>query len=328
VAKEGPAAPVKDRTGAIRPTSDEAPLQSTDEPGLVEITPAGNLTDLGKGVTITDPNAAPPMQLASTPLEGLLEDGPYGQLPRVGADGEKPMQAYARPIDANAPRGERIAIVVGGVGIAENGTRAAIRDLPGEVTLAIAPYGKDVAKTVADARDAGHEILLQIPLEPFGYPRVDPGPKTLTLAAKNGENIDRLHWLMSRLTTYAGVVNYLGARFTADEDKMAPVLDEVGRRGLFYLDDGSSGTSSADKLAAGIVPFARADVVLDADTDAGQIDAQLKQLEALARDRGYAIGSATAFPVTIERIAAFAKRAADHGIVLVPVSALVQSGKT
>jgi polysaccharide deacetylase 2 family uncharacterized protein YibQ len=133
---------------------------------------------------------------------------------------------------------------------------------------------------------------------------------------------------MSRITNYVGVTNYLGARFTSVADKLEPVLDEIGRRGLLYLDDGSSGASRADKLSQGIVPFGRADVVLDTESDAASIDARLKQLEAIARERGYAIGSATAFPRTIERIAEFTRRAADHGIAIVPVTALIQAGRT
>jgi polysaccharide deacetylase 2 family uncharacterized protein YibQ len=320
-----------EKTGSIRRTAEsiEPTAPATDQSGLVEITPVGKLTEVGNGVTITDPNAPAAIQLAAAPEEALIEEGPYGPLPKIGDDGTRPMQAYARPAGDDAVAGApRIAIVVGGIGIAEGGTAAAIRDLPGPVTLAFAPYGKDMAGILADARQSGHEILLQIPLEPYGYPRNDPGPRTLTVAAKTKENIDRLRWLMSRITTYVGVTNYLGARFTSDADKLEPVLDEIGRRGLLYLDDGSSGASLADKLSEGVVPFGRADVILDADTDPTAIDARLKQLEAIARERGYAIGSATAFPETIERIAAFAKDAAEHGVALVPVSALIQSGRT
>jgi polysaccharide deacetylase 2 family uncharacterized protein YibQ len=133
---------------------------------------------------------------------------------------------------------------------------------------------------------------------------------------------------MSRITTYVGVVNYLGARFTGDADKLKPVMDEIGSRGLLYLDDGSSVQSRADQLAPGVVPFGRADVVLDPITEAAPIDARLQQLVAIAKERGYAIGAASAFPVTIERVAAFAKAAADRGIDIVPVTALIQTGRT
>jgi polysaccharide deacetylase 2 family uncharacterized protein YibQ len=325
------AGPHDDQTASIsKGGTDRTSLPpAEDGAGLVEITPVGALTELGNGVTITDPNAEPAVELAAAPSRDLIEDGRYGPLPRIGDGGERAMQVYARPVDqAVAAGAPRIAIVVGGVGVSESSTAAAIADLPGPVVLAFAPYGENLAVAVGKARAAGHEILLQIPLEPYGYPRNDPGPHTLTVAAKTEQNIDRLHWLMSRITTYVGVVNYLGARFTSDADKLEPVLDEIGRRGLLYLDDGSSGASRADKLATNLVPFARADVVLDVETEAAPIDARLKQLEAIARERGWAIGSATAFPLTIERIAAFTKSAADRGVAIVPVTALVQSGRT
>jgi polysaccharide deacetylase 2 family uncharacterized protein YibQ len=320
-----------DETGSVRktPTDGEAQISVDEGPGLVEITPVGRLTDIGDGVTITDPNEEPALQLASVPSADLIEEGPHGPLPRIGESGERPMQAYARPLDPGiAASAIRIAIVVGGIGVGANSTDAAIRDLPGAVTLAVAPYGENLSAAVGKARGAGHEIMLQLPLEPYGYPRNDPGPQTLTVAAGTEKNLDRLRWLMSRITNYVGVVNYLGARFTSDAEKLEPVLDEIGKRGLFYLDDGSSGASQADRIAPDIVPFARADIVLDVESEAGPIDARLKQLERIARERGYAIGFATAFPVSIERIAAFAKAAAGRGVVLVPITALVQSGRT
>ena len=99
-----------------------------------------------------------------------------------------------------------------------------------------------------------------------------PARNTLTVDATAAKNIDRLHWLMSRVTNYVGVVNYMGARFTGETDAMTPVLAEVGHRGLLYLDDGSSARSQAVALA-GNTPVLRADVVLDADLTPAAIDA-------------------------------------------------------
>ena len=72
--------------------------------------------------------------------------------------------------------------------------------LPGPVTLALAPYGDHLKTTLAEARDAGHELLLQIPLEPFNYPRTDPGPQTLTVDAPAAENLDRISDLGRRIS--------------------------------------------------------------------------------------------------------------------------------
>jgi polysaccharide deacetylase 2 family uncharacterized protein YibQ len=318
-----PAGPPAGSTGSIATTPGLEPGSPEDRIGLTEIVPDGGLSEVGADtIVITDANSADPVMLAAAPLEELSEDSPFGVLPQIGPNGERPMDLYARPTDPRSS-GRRIAIVVGGIGIGENGTDAAIDGLPGAVTLALAPYGKDLPTTLARARAAGHEILMQIPLEPFGYPNNDPGPHTLTVAASEEENLERLHWLMSRATTYVGVMNYLGARFTSEEAALEPVIAEVGERGLLYFDDGSSGMSRADRLAKGRTPFARADTVIDAQTEAKAIDERLAEVEAIARQRGYAIATATAFPVTIERIAKFAKSAADRGFEIVPLTALV-----
>jgi polysaccharide deacetylase 2 family uncharacterized protein YibQ len=325
-----PSAPPADGTTATDRTSAGVSSPPEGDAGLTEILPDGEISEVGAGtVIIGEPGERDAVRLASAPLEELAEDGPHGLLPRIGPDGQRPMDAYARPLDPQAAEGgRRIAIVVGGIGIAADGSDAAVDELPGTVTLAFAPYGKNLAQMLARARAAGHEILLQLPLEPYGYPGNDPGPHTLTVGAPAEENIDRLHWLMSRITTYVGVTNYLGARFTSEEAALAPVLDEIGGRGLLYFDDGSSGMSKADRLAKGKAPFARADVVLDAVTEAAAIDARLAQVEAIARQRGYAIATATAFPVTIERIAEFAKSAAERGFEIVPLTALVPADRT
>jgi polysaccharide deacetylase 2 family uncharacterized protein YibQ len=305
-----------DRTGSIIPPPPG---------GLTEVMPSGNLTDVGK-VVITDPSAPLPIQLASLPRDDLIEKTADGLLPRIGNDGTRPLDAYARPSDSSAGD-TRIAIVIGGMGIDADGTTRAIQSLPGQITLAFAPYGAGLPKLAADARTSGHELLLQIPLEPFNYPATNPGQNTLTADATPAVNLDRLHWLLGRITNYVGVINYMGARFTGEADALKPVIDEIGGRGLLYLDDGSSARSKAGELAGSTTPYLRADVVLDADLSPAAINARLAQLLAIAKERGYAIATGTAFPATIEQVAAFARTAAAKGITLVPVSALA-AGKS
>jgi polysaccharide deacetylase 2 family uncharacterized protein YibQ len=304
----GPIAP--ERTGST------APIQ-----GLTEVEPTGGLSDVGE-VVIHDPSEQQPIELASLPQKDLIEASDDGPLPRISKTGTRPLDAYARPAE-DAGEDIRIAIVVGGLGLDTDSTRQAINALPGPVTLAFAPYGDDLGASVAAARIAGHELLLQIPLEPFNYPKTDPGLNTLTADASAEENRGRLHWLLSRMTNYVGVMNYMGARFTGEAGAMAPVMKELGDRGLLYLDDGSSGRSKAAELAGGVTPFLRSDLVLDADLSAAAIDDRLRQLQAIARERGYAVATATAFPLTVERVAAFAKAAADKGIAIVPLTAIL-----
>jgi polysaccharide deacetylase 2 family uncharacterized protein YibQ len=107
------------------------------------------------------------------------------------------------------------------------------------------------------------------------------------------------------------------------------VLKETAKRGLLYVDDGASSRSLAGQIAsANNMPFAKAEIVLDAVPTAAQIDKALTRLEALARERGVAIGFASAVPVVIDRIAQWAKAAEGRGLQLVPITAVAIKPKS
>jgi uncharacterized protein len=261
----------------------------------------------------------------------LVETSRHGTIPKVAVNGARPADVYARPLQPTFDKvaGPRVAIVVGGLGIGAAGTFEALAKLSGPVTLGFAPYGTDLPRWVARARGEGHEVLLQVPMEPFEYPDNDPGPQTLLTTLNATQNLDRLHWFMSRFQGYVGIANYMGARFTASEGAIGPLLRETAKRGLVYFDDGTSARSVASQIAgANNAPFAKADIVLDADPTPAAIDAALTRLEAMARERGTAVGTATALPASIDRIAHWSKAVASRGITLVPVSMIAIKPKS
>ena len=179
------------------------------------------------------------------------------------------------------------------------------------------------------ARGEGHEVLLQVPMEPFDYPDNDPGPQTLLTSLDAAQNIDRLHWLMSRFQGYVGLANLMGARFTASEPALSPVLREAAKRGLIYVDDGSSQRSLASQIAgANNLAFAKADVVIDSVPSVADVERALGRLETIARERGVAVGITGALPAAIERIAKWAKAAESRGVLLVPISAVANKAKS
>jgi uncharacterized protein len=260
----------------------------------------------------------------------FLEMTPHGLIPKIAADGTRPADAFARPVGAlpGKPDAPRIALIVTGLGVSASTTGDAIAKLPGPVTLGFVPYGADVASLAVRARAAGHELLLQVPMEPFEYPDNDPGPQTLLTSLTPEQNIERLHWVMSRFQGYVGLANTMGARFTASETSFAPILHDIAKRGLIYVDDGSNPRSVAGRIAGGDnLPFARADVVIDAVPTPADIDHALDRLEMAARERNVAVGIASALPVSIDRIAKWAKSAANRGLLLVPISAVAMKGK-
>ncbi len=271
--------------------------------------------------------AAPAMMAGIDPR--LLEKSRYGMIPVV-ADGLKPFTVYAAEADrAKAARMPVVSIVVGGLGVGAAKTTEAIMKLPPAVTLAFTPYGSDPGKLAERARAQRHEILLQVPMEPFDYPDNDPGPQTLLTTLGADQNLDRLYWHLSRFQGYAGIANFMGARFVAADSVMQPIIREAARRGLGYLDDGSAPRSVAAALAASqAMPFARADISIDAVPTAAEIDRALAKLEELAKERGTAVGIASALPISIERIGVWVKTLESHGIMLVPLTTAMLKSKS
>ena len=267
-------------------------------------------------------NAPPPaatVRAASAPLPGLSEEGPGGPLPVIGPDGQRPDEAYARP---HAPRtGPVVALIVGGLGMSERLTAQAIDTLPPEVTLSFAPYADDLQGWIDRARAAGHEVLIELPMEPFDYPNNDPGPHTLLADAPDAENARRLAWLLSRSAGYAGVINYQGARLGAAPAPLARIFARLEARGLTMFHDGAGRRPVIE--AAGREANARlvlADRIIDADPSPQAVETRLLELEALALQTGSALGSGFAYPVTVEAAAAWAEGLSRRGYVLAPAS--------
>lgn len=296
---------------------------------VVDGAPANNA---GRGPA--DPNrigggGTPDGPLSSSPVKDITETGRHGPLPKLGPDGARPMDLYARPIGRELGGGAKVVVIVTGLGLSQTGTDLALKLLPPSTTLAFAPYGSSLDRWMNRARATGHEILLQLPMEPFDYPDNDPGPHTLLSNLSSEANVDRLHWLMSRFTNYAGVISHMGARFTSDSSAIAPVLKEIGGRGLYYVDDGASARSVAgDAAREARAPFLRADVILDAAANDQSIDARLIQLEGLARQRGIAVGIASALPVSLRRISEWSKGLENRGLILVPASVGARGGQS
>ena len=262
----------------------------------------------------------------------LLEKSRYGMIPVVAADGLKPFKAYAMGTEADRAKAAKtpvVAIVVSGLGVGATKTTDAIMKLPSAVTLAFTPYGSDPGKMVEQAHAQRHEVLLQVPMEPYDYPDNDPGPQTLLTTLGAEQNIDRLHWQLSRFQGYVGLTNFMGARFVTAATVMQPFIREAAGRGLGYLDDGTAPTSVAGQLAERqAMPFAKADLTIDAVPTSVEIDKALARLEELAMKRGTAVGMTSALPVSIDRIGAWIKGLESRGVMLVPLTTAMLKSKS
>ncbi len=306
---------------AVEPTRIVPPPKpKTDGPSIIRVQPDSAAP--GGTIVIRDPSALERNpRTAHLPDRALIEDSPTGPLPIRAADGRRPFDVYSGAWSGS--RGAKVALVIGGMGLSQTGTQAAINALPPEVTLGFASAGNSLSRWMQTARQKGHEIVMQVPMEPFDYPAVDPGRNPLTVDAAPEENIDDLHWALSRTTNYTGIMNYMGGRFVTEREAMTPVMQDLGTRGLMYLDDGTSARSVASELAlASGVPFAAADAMIDGVRERGDILKKLDQLEATARAKGSAIGIGSAFDLTVETVTSWVAEAKKRGIEIVPVSAL------
>jgi polysaccharide deacetylase 2 family uncharacterized protein YibQ len=296
-----------------------APAPTSGGPQIIRVNPPESE---GGAVVVRDPSAVGQnVRIAHLPEKALIEDSASGPLPIRAADGRRPFDVYARAW--SGARGARVAIVIGGLGLSQTGTQTAIGNLPPEITLGFAPQGNSLGRWMQAARRKGHEIVMQVPLEPFDFPNVNPGRNTLTVEAGAEEILKNLRWTLSRTTNYTAVMNYMGARFSTSPEAMGVMMAELGKRGIGYVDDGSSARSLAPETALkNGVPFAAGDAIIDGVQDRGAILDKLDELERTARAKGFAIGTGNAFDVTIDAVASWVSEARKRGIEIVPISAV------
>lgn len=261
----------------------------------------------------------------AVPDPALLEPAPHEagmMLPRISRDGREARGLYAARSPSLPPGAKRISILLDGVGLSVADSLDAIDSLPAAVSLAVSPYATEPGAVLDAARKAGHELLLSLPMEPATAPFDDEGAEALTLQVNADENTRRLEWSLSRIQGYAGATNASsgldGQGFAASLQFIA-VARVLAGRGLFYID------ATPDDPVPGGIAGAGIDLRIDDPPNAAGIDKQLARLEQIADSKGSAIGIAgPLYPVTIRRLASWARALPAHGLVLVPVSSLVR----
>lgn len=302
---------------AASPQPAAAPVDAEDAPG-------------GQGPAPTAAAPGPstgPLTLEPAPDPALVERVTDGFLPVTGPGGRQPWEVYARPFAAETGR-PRIAIVLTGMGLNSAVTAEAVDRLPPEVTLAISPYAAQPQEWARRARNAGHETLVMVPMEPRDYPANDPGPHTLLTSLDEAKNRERLHYVMSRFTGYVGLVNHMGSRFTASAEHLGPILKELSQRGVLFLDARATGRTAAPRLArAASTPFAINSRYIDNEPAPAEIDRYLTELENIAERTGAAVGIGRPYPVTIERVARWAAALEADGFALAPITAVAAGGQ-
>jgi len=261
-------------------------------------------------ITIIDETAQTPDPAAAAP-----------SLPTISSVKiSTPSEANARPF-ANPENKPVIALIVGGLGTSARQTNAAIDDLPPEVTLSFIADASP--RLIRRAREKGHEVLLEVPMEAYERGRTLPHAQTLLASGTADDNKQRLDRLLSRGSDFYGVINHNGEKFADADGALAPIFGRLQERGLAFFRHGSTPSKSFD-VAAGQqdITYASANENIDTQVEAEAIERRLQQLEAIAKAEGAALGTGFAYPLTMDIIMAWARRLESKGILLAPASAV------
>jgi polysaccharide deacetylase 2 family uncharacterized protein YibQ len=317
-------------------TEGEAPTEDTteDTAGIQEEAPPESATASDEPAEAAAVAAVPPQDdtgadqepAAEEPVESALPEPPAEAAAQDGDSTLPPWRRFAAVHDAADLR-PKIAIVLTGLGLAADATERAIEELPASVTLSLTPYASRLDHWMALARGKGHEVMLDLPMEPTSFPSDDPGPQALLTQLDAAENRQRLRWVLDRGEAYVGLAAVMGSRFTKSESHLKPVLAEIKGRGLMFVDNRAAEASVVNRVAGDLgLPHVINDRMLD-DGQASHvaIDARLAQTERLALSKGAAVAMGRPYPATLERLREWVRSLDDRGFVLVPVTAVAET---
>ena len=246
--------------------------------------------------------------------------GLKGAVPIIGKDDREPRIVYSRPSQSSI-KGPRVAIIVNGLGFSRTATQSAIKKLPGEVSLAFSPYAKRLNDWLMRARLSGHEVFLELPMESKKFPLEDPGPLALSSSVQLADNMKQLYRIMSKMGGYVGLISIMGSKFNEAEGQLKPILAEIKKHGLMFVDGGRGG--GARKIAADLkIPKAFVNITLDIPPDGKSFRQKTRSLENRLKKAPGVVAAIHAYPKSIERINAWIASFKEKKISLIPVSAM------
>lgn len=252
----------------------------------------------------------------------LVDKTEFGPLPKIASDGTKPWKYYSKPVVIKEKK-PMIAIILTGLGNNKNTSEQALR-LPEAINLSFSPYAKDLNSWMTSSRLSGHEILLDLPMEASNYPVSDPGPLGLLVSKDQPENENKIKRLMAHDVGYIGFITPQDEAFLGNNELFKSLLQVLSGRGLMLVVGRQPGKNETkDIIEQGNTANVIADTLVDEELTPTAIDARLSLLEQTAKQRGYAVGVARSYPLTIKQLAEWAAKSEENGFMLVPVSHVV-----
>ncbi|HEX3469301.1 MAG TPA: divergent polysaccharide deacetylase family protein [Candidatus Elarobacter sp.] len=251
-------------------------------------------------------------------------NGPASAVPRALATAIPPAPPNAEPGAASPPPagGARLALIVDDCGQWPD-TEHGFIAMPIALTMSVLPHVRFGAEISRDARAAGKDVILHLPMEPMSG--IDPGPGRITTKMDDAAIAAQVRDDIASVPLADGVNNHEGSRATSDDRVMRDVAAVLAADHLFFIDSLTAGTSVAarDAHAAG-VPTATRDVFLDNVADVAATEAQLRRAAAVAKANGSAIAIGHPRPTTLAAARALVPQLQREGITFVLARDLVR----
>ncbi len=244
--------------------------------------------------------------------------GSGGSPPRA-----EPWPSLGEPALSSPRGGPRVAVIVDEMG-GRRDVFDSLRELARPVTLAFLP-GLPLSPSMArESSRSGMEALLDLPMEPYRYPQMDPGPGALLMATPHDEIRRLVGRHLEALPGVVGVTNHMGSRLTEDRARMRTLLEVLAARRLFLVDAYTSNLSVAYDEARELgLRAARRQIAVDSDRGDEAERADWGEVAAWAERRGEVIVIAHGRPLTARLLREHIARWEARGLRVVPVSELV-----
>ena len=255
------------------------------------------------------------IQWKQIPQPRIIPDSDNREIARPEKGIERPIPEMPEP----EARKVKVAIVIDDMGYDKKIFKKFV-DLGIPLTFSILPGQRYSTGIANEARSLNYEVMLHLPMEPRN-PERNPGNGTILTHMSQDEILRQLSEDIESVPYIAGVNNHMGSLLTENQDVMNIILEDLHKRGLFFIDSRTSPRSVAYETARRMgVRSGRRDVFLDNKADIGYIKGQVDKVIRIAKQNGEAtaIGHPRAGTVAAirEKIADFER----EGIELVPVS--------
>ncbi|MEP1230030.1 MAG: divergent polysaccharide deacetylase family protein [Litorimonas sp.] len=275
----------------------------------------------GSKTILIDGKAIGASSLPPAPFAGLTRETQYGTAPSKDDNGNSPLKSYNRRF-TGASGQQPVSIIISGLGVNRALTQQAIDSLPPDVTLSFAAHVTGLQDWINRARTAGHEVMIEIPMDTINFNPAEPGAdKALLTSQTASENMRNMEWLLSRAHGYFGVINYNGDTFLTRADVSAPILATLETSGLGFITDGDFSAPSLNALSQSVgLPYKNGFGLIDPEANTQIIRTKLDNLTSAAKSGAQPIGVGFAYPETIEAVTSWATDLETQNLILAPAS--------